>query len=67
MEKMQKGRLTMDMVGTAPWWVSVWPLINLILLAVISGASIYGFFLFVKFTRLGIKAFSIYIEKNKNL
>jgi hypothetical protein len=49
-----------------PWWVVIWPILNIILLLVIAAASVYAFILFVKFAKLGIKAFRIYIDKNKS-
>jgi len=55
-----------ELVGlAAPWWVSAWPLLNLILLIIflliITGCSI----VFIKFARLGIRVFNDYLEKNK--
>ncbi|MCT4594984.1 MAG: hypothetical protein N4A57_12045 [Anaeromicrobium sp.] len=39
-------------------------LINVVLLIISIGFTIYGFILFVKVTKRGIKALDIYIEKN---
>ena len=47
-------------------WAYMWPLVNLLLLLLFFGAGIYGFVLLMRFLRLGIEAFSIYIEKNKS-
>ena len=41
-------------------------IVNLIILLVIFGLGIYLFILFIKFLRLGIEAFKIYIDKNNN-
>lgn len=54
------------MLTNQPWWVVILPFFNLILLLVIAAASVYAFILFVKFAKLGIKAFSIYIDKNRD-
>lgn len=53
------------MTPTTLSWIDFFPLINLTLLLMILRASIYGYVLFVRFARLGIKAFSIYIEKSQ--
>jgi hypothetical protein len=49
----------------APWWVSWYSLINTIILIAFLALFIYGFVLFLKFTRLGIKALKVYIDKNR--
>ena len=41
-------------------------LVNLLLMVIILGAGIYGFVLLVRFLRLGIEAFGIYIAKNRD-
>lgn len=53
----------MDISSTA--WFNVISFFNIAIMVIKLVASIYAFVMFVKFTRLGIKAFSIYIEKNR--
>ncbi len=54
----------MDKV-TAPWWVSIWPTFNIILIIVIWGISIFFLVKLLKFLNLGIIVFKDYLEKNK--
>ncbi len=46
--------------------VGAFYIFNMFLLLVVLGVSTYGFILFVKLAKRGIKALDIYIEKNKN-
>jgi len=55
----------MSFETTAPWWLSAWPLFNIVLYIAYLIAGIYLFILIVKLAHLGIKALKIYIEKNK--
>lgn len=41
-------------------------IINMIFLLITISCSIYGFILFIKLAKRGIKALDIYIEKNQN-
>ena len=50
---------------SAPWWLSIWSIFNVLLVIAFVVACIYGFILFVKLAHLGIKALRIYIDKNK--
>ena len=43
-----------------------WPYIMAMLYLILIGVAIYCLILFVKFTRKGIKAFEIYIDKNSS-
>ncbi len=56
----------MDFLGNPAGWISIVPVIILIFRLALLGATVYAFILFVKFANLGIKAFKIYIEKNRN-
>jgi hypothetical protein len=55
----------MSLETTVPWWLSAWPLFNVVLSMAYLIAGIYLFILVVKLAHLGIKALEIYIEKNK--
>lgn len=49
-----------------PWWITMLPFLNILLIPVMIAASVYAFILFVKLAKLGIKALNIYIDKNKD-
>lgn len=50
----------------SPIWLEIFiQLINLAILLAITICIIYGFVLFVKLARRGIKALDIFIQKNK--
>jgi len=46
-------------------WTYMFPLVNLLIMLLVIAASVYGFVLLVRFLRLGIEAFTLYIESNK--
>ena len=46
-------------------WTVVFTLLNTFILIIIAGIFIFGFVLFVKLARRGIKALDIYIKKNE--
>ena len=51
---------------SAPRWIGILSIFNVLWVIAIVVACIYCFILFVKLAHLGIKALRIYIEKNKN-
>ncbi len=53
----------MDKV-TVPWWVSIWPLLNIILIIAILCVSIFFLVKLLQFLNLGIMVFKDYLEKN---
>lgn len=46
--------------------IYIFQVINTVLLLTLLGCSVYGFALFVKLARRGIKALDIYLSKHKN-
>lgn len=49
----------------APWWISIWPLLNIILIIAVFSIAILLTVRLAKFLRLGILVFNDYLEKNK--
>lgn len=49
----------------APWWVSIWPLLNIILMIAFLFVAIFFMVKVFKFVRLGIIVFNDYLEKNR--
>ncbi len=55
----------MDFQGNSSWWINTLPSMYLVYRLAILAATVYAFVLFVRFANLGIKAFKIYIDKNR--